>query len=217
MSDFSSGFFMLSENKEKVPPYLARNEWFIQLNEKWIGKLSPMDTSTEYQPQTLALSKEVPLLHLIHAEEHGFLIRILHERDVKFHFDISYDIGVELYTEIGNELYGDHWWRDVKTRDERNQRTREEWSKRLENQGMLDAFFSNLNLEKLETFQLFGVNKENLLKASKILTIKNCAKDSLGMVYDLLDCLGLKEFYFVAHHYVSKLGSAKFTVLNHKL
>jgi len=61
---------------------------FIQYNEKWIGKLSPDDMNDDYQPQTIGLSNEIPLLHIIHAEDHGLYIRVLHEGVIKFAFDL---------------------------------------------------------------------------------------------------------------------------------
>jgi len=102
MSDFSAGFFFLSKNKDKIYPYMNQGEVLIQYNETWVGKLSSSDLSTNYQPQDITLSNEVPMLHIIHAEDHGFFLRILHECAVVFEFDISYEVGTELYTEIGN-------------------------------------------------------------------------------------------------------------------
>ena len=216
MSDFSAGFFTLSENKEKVYPFLTDDEIFIQYNESWVGKLSEMDMGTDYLPQTLALSKEVPLLHIIHAEDHGFVIRILHEGDVKFHFDASYEVGADLYTEIGNELYGCEWWADadISKIDERHQKIKVEWAKQLEEQGLLNAFFANINEDSLKAFQIFGITDEALQNINQILTVKNFSQDSHKMVYDLLDCLGLVGFSFVSHQYASYGDDDRFTVLN---
>lgn len=214
MSDFSAGFFTINENKEKIYPYLIEGEYLIQYNEDWVGKLSPGDWETSYQPQTLALSKQVPLLHVMHAEDHGFYLRILHEEEVKFQFEISYEVGADLYTKVGNELYGKNWWRDADNKDERYERVREEWAKQLEQQGILDDFFSHINLESLKAFRLFGISEDMLMEINEILTIKNCAKDSHEMVYSLLDCVGLKQFDFVAHNYVSYGDDDRFTILN---
>ena len=214
MSDFSAGFFTKNESKEKIYPYLMEGEFLIQYNEEWVGKLSPEDWGPGYQPQTLALSKQVPLLHVMHAEDHGFYLRILHEEEVKFQFEISYEVGADLYTKVGNELYGKSWWQDADNRDERYERVREEWAIQLEQQGILDDFFSNINLESLKAFRLFGISEETLLEIKEILTIKNCAKDSHAMVYSLLDSIGLKQFSFVSYKYVSYGDDDRFAILN---
>jgi len=214
MSDFSIGFFTTSENKEKVYPYLIENELFIQYNEAWVGKLSPMDWEDQPRPENLALSKEVPLLYVMHAEDHGFSMKILYKEEEKFHFNVSYEVGVELYTEIGIELFGSNWWQDVNKRDERDKQIREAWVKQLEQKGVLDNFFSHINLESLKTFQLFGVSEENISKLNEILTVKNCAQDSHGMVYNLLYYLGFEQFSFVAYDYVSSGEDDRFTILN---
>jgi len=214
MSDFSIGFFTTNENKEKVYPYLKENELFIQYNEAWLGKLSAMDWEEQPRLENLALSKEVPLLYVMHAEDHGFSIKILHEEELKFYFDVSYEAGEELHTEIGVELYGNNWWQDESKRKERHKQIREEWAKQLEQEGMLDNSFSHINLESLKAFHLFGMSEEKLLKINEILTIKNWARDSHGMVYDLLDCLGLKQFSFVAYDYFSRGDDDRFSLLN---
>ena len=214
MSDFSVGFFTTNENKDKVYPYLIKNDLFIQFNEAWVGKLSIMDWDLQPQPQNLALSKEVPLLYVMHAEDHGFSLKILHEEAVKFSFDISYEVGEELYTEIGIGLYGNDWWQDESKRDERHKQIKEEWVKQLEQQGILDEFFSNINLDSLKVFHLFGISTEKIVEMNNILSVKNFADDSHGMVYALLDCLGLTFFSFVSYDYMSRGDDDRFTILN---
>jgi len=214
MSDFSTGFFSTNENKEKIYPYLIENELLIQYNDAWVGKLSATDWEEQPQPQNLALSNEVPLLYVMHAEDHGFSMEILHEEKVKFHFDVSYEVGVKLYTEIGIELYGSNWWLDVNKRGERHKQIREAWVKQLEQQNVLDDFFSHINLESLSAFHLFGISEESILEINEILTIKNCAQDSHEMVHALLDCIGLKQFSFVGYDYVTGGNDDRFTILN---
>jgi len=213
MSDFSVGYFTRDENKEKVYPYLTEGELLIQYNDEWVGKLSALDWEKP-QPQTLALSKEMPLLYVMHAEDHGFSMKILHEEEIKFHFDVSYEVGIELYTETGIDLYGNNWWEDTNKREERHQHIRAEWAEQLEQRGLLDHFFSNINAESLKAFQVFGISESCLLELSEILTIKNCATDGHQMIYALLDCLGLTQFSFVSYNYVSDGADDRFKVLN---
>jgi len=218
MSDFSIGFFTINKHKEKIYPHLTEDDLLIQYNEKWVGKLSAMDWKKQPQLQNLALSKEMPLLYVVNAEDHDFIMNILYEEEIKFHFHISYEVGMDLYTEIGAKMYGNYWWLDEdldeSTRDERDKQIRKEWAKQMEQQGLLDRYFSNASLESLKAFKLFDISEENILKLNEILTIKNCAKGSHSMVYDLLDCLGLEGFAFVSFDYASDGNDDRFTILN---
>ena len=215
MSDFSAGIFTLNENKDKVYPFLIESELFIQYNDKWVGKLSPTDMNTdmEIHPQTVALSKEVPLLHVINAEDHGFYIRILHEGDIKFHFDIPYSAEADLAYEIGTELFGEEWFLDASKAQERIQQASEEAAKRLKERGIPDIYFKNIDEESLKAFQIFGFNDDIVQKVRQVLTIENFNQDSHKMVYDLLDSLGLTQFSFVAHSYASHKDDDRFVVL----
>jgi len=213
MSDFSAGLFALSENKGEVYPFLVEGELLIQYNEQWVGKLSAMDTDHDFQPQTIALSKEVPLLYIMNAEDYGFLMQILHDGVIKFNLNIPYNAEADLAHEIGNELFGEEWFLDEGNVQEYYRQANEEAAKRLEAQGVPGSYFAGINSESLEVFQLFGFNEEILQKIRKILTAENFTQGSHEMVSTLLDNLGLTDFSFVAHNYVS-YGDDRFTILN---
>ena len=222
MSDFSAGIFTVNKNKEKVYPYLTKDEVFIEYNEAWVGKLSSMDMDTDYEPQTLALSKEVPLLHIINAEDHGFLMRILHEGVVKFHFETSYDIQERLFNEVAHELYGDDCWdimlSSIGTSDDKMKRANEVTEKRFKDENILETtietVFADVNKGGLKTFEIFGFDEEIMQNIKHTLTIENYTENIPQMVYNLLDCLGLKQFSFVSHRYVSHGDDDRFTILN---
>ena len=221
MSDFSAGIFTVNKNREKVYPYLTKDEVFIQYNEAWIGKLSSMDMETDYQPQTLALSKEVPLLHIIDAEDHGFLMRILHEGEIKFHFETSYYIQEQLFSEVAHELYGDDCWdimvSSIGSNDDKMKKANEITKKRFKDENILEktiaTVFDDVNKGGLKIFEVFGFNEEIMQNIKHTLTIENYTENIPQMVYNLLDCLGLKQFSFVSYSYVSRGDDDRFTIL----
>jgi len=211
MSEFSAGIFTLSKYKDELYPFLTEEDLLIRYNEMWLGKLSPMDMSAGIQSQTIGLSKEIPLLHIINAEDHGFFIQILYDGEVKFRFDVPYDIGSDIFMEIGNELYGDEKW----FLDEDKVKTASDAMKNQpEIQNTIDGLFANISEESISAFELFGFGKETLQSIQNILTTANFKQNSQEMVYDLLDYLGLGEFSFVAHSYISDGYDDRFRILN---
>jgi len=212
MSDFSSGIFALSKDKDKIYPFLTKDEIFIQYNDKWVGKLAPTDMEDKIQPQTLALSKEIPLLHVMHAEDHGFFMQILHEGEVKFNFDISYDIGHDqFFYEVGEELYGDAWedWYDGGTcfseesKKSELQKINDKVAQRLKEERLPDLYFDNINKETLQIFKLFGASEETLANIQNILSVEYFNENFTGMVYSFMAELGLKKFGWISHHYLN--------------
>jgi len=201
MSDFSAGVFTLSKNKDKVYPFLTEGELFIQYNEKWVGKLSPLDMNDDFQPQTIALSKTTPLLHIINAEDHGFCIRILHNGDITFKFEVPFNAEGELAHEIGEEMFGEEWFLDFEKAEERYKKVNEEAAKRLSTQGVPDIYFANIDEENLKAFQIFGFDEKVLQKVQQVLTVESFVKDRYEMVYALLDSIGFTQFSYVAHNY----------------
>lgn len=220
MSDFSAGFFTVNENKEKIYPYLTKNEFLIQYNEAWVGKLSPADMETDYQhqPQTIELSKEVPLLHVVNAEDHGFYMRILHEGEIGFSFEVSYDIRENVFEEVSYELYGDDRWDIMLTDGDKMKEANEATEKRIQDENIIETtvatYFANINDDNLKIFEIFGFDEETIRNIKNILTVENCIDNSHKMVDNLLDCLGLKQFSFVSYKYVSYGDDDRFTILN---
>ena len=203
MSDFSAGIFILYKDKDKVFPFLTEGEFFIQYNAQWAGKLSPLDTGYDLPPQTMALSKETPLLHIIHAEDHGFSMRIIHNAAVTFTFEMPYMAQAELAHEIGNELFGEAWFLDTDKAPERYRQADVEAAKRLKEQGIPGIYFTPNHEESLRAFQVFGIGDETIQNLRSLLNVENFKKDAHEMIYAALDALGLTQFSFVAHDYVS--------------
>ena len=81
-------------------------------------------------------------------------------------------------------------------------------------QNTIDGLFANITEESISAFELFGFGKETLQNIQNILTTANFKQNSQEMVYDLLDCLGLGEFSFVAHSYISDGYDDRFRILN---
>jgi len=221
MSDFSVGYFTRNENKEKVYPYLTEDELFIQYNDEWIGKLSALDWEKP-QPQTVALSKEMPLLYVMNAEDHGFSMKILHDEEVKFDLDISYDIRERIFDEVAHELYGEDCWEimmsSIGTSDNKMEMANQVTEKRIKDENILETAmkitFANINDDSLKIFEIFGFDEEIIQNLKQILTIKNGIENSHQMIYNLLDCLGLKQFSFVSYEYVSGGEDDRFEILN---
>jgi len=213
VSDFSAGVFILSKHKYRVYPFLKDDEFFIQYNEHWVGKLSPTDTNEDFQVQTLALSKEAPLLHIINAEDHGFCVQILHEEKIIFKFEIPYNIEADYAHEIGTELFGEDWFLDFDKAQERYQQANEEAAKRLAEKNIPAKYFDDINDEKLQAFHVFGFDEKTLKKVQQILTVENFTQDSYEMVHAFLYSIYLTKFSFVSHSYISH-GDDRFTLLN---
>jgi len=212
MSDFSAGIFALSNDVDKIYPFLIKDEVLIQYNDMWVGKLAPTDMKDKYPPQTLALSKEIPLLHIMHAEDHGFFVQVLHEGVVKFNFDIPYNIGHDqFFYEIGEELFGDEWedWLDGhacfsdESKAENIKLINEKVAQKLKKERIPESFFDNINKENLQVFKLFGCSEETLENIQHILSPEYFEQHFTGMVYSFLDALGLTKFSFVSYDYMN--------------
>lgn len=222
MSDFSVGFFTRDAYKEKVYPHLTEYDLLIQYNESWIGKLSDADWQQQPQLQNLTLSKEVPLMYVMNAEDHGFSMKIFHEEEVKFTLDISYDIYDKVFNEVAHELYGEDCWEvmmsSIGTDDNKMDAANERTEKRLKDENILETettkALANINNESLKIFGIFGFEGEVLQNLKQILTVENGVEDSRKMVGDLLDCLGLAPLEFVSYDYLSRGGDDRFEVLN---
>jgi len=211
MSDFSAAVFALNKDKDKVFPFLTKGDYFIQYNEMWVGKLSSDDMEEDINPQIFALSKEIPLLRIVHAEDHGFWMHVLFEGEIKFQFEVSYEVGAELYGQIAYELYGDiEWYFDEEKR-------KIVGGKVAEHPDLINAnkvFFGGINEESLTVLDIFGFDSETIKIISDILTVENFEKDPHEMVSNLLDSLGLTYFSFVAHNYFSHGDDDRYVLLN---
>ena len=222
MSDFSIGFFTRDAYKGNVYPHLTENDLFIQYNEAWVGKLSAQDWERQPQPPNLALSKDVPLLYVMHAEDHGFSMKVLHEEEIKLDFDISYGIYDKVFNEVAHELYGEDCWEvmmsSVGTDDNKMDEANEITEKRLKDENILEKemtrALANINDERLKIFEIFGFNREIIQNLKQILTIQNGVENSRKMVDNLLDCIGLTQLEFVSYEYISRGDDDRFEILN---
>lgn len=221
MSDFSAGIFALSNDVDKIYPFLIKDEVLIQYNDMWVGKLAPTDMKDKYPPQTLALSKEIPLLHIMHAEDHGFFVQVLHEGVVKFNFDIPYNIGHDqFFYEIGEELFGDEWedWLDGhacfsdESKAENIKLINEKVAQKLKKERIPESFFDNINKESLQAFKLFGCSEEILENIQHILSPEYFEQHFIDMVYSFLNALGLTKFSYVSYDYMN--NPHPYTILN---
>lgn len=198
MSDFSAGYFTVSKYKDQVYPYLLAGEKFVAYNPQWVGKFSPQDMDDEPHPQTILLSRAVPLLHVIHAEDHGFNLRVYHQGKVQFAFDIPHMAGEELLFELGQEKYGDEFFLDEGVMTA----LQAEVDGILAQQGVPHCFFEGITREGLECFKLFDLPDDTLDKMMEILTVARYTAGSHQLVYDLLDTIGLTEFDFISYDYI---------------
>ena len=214
MSDFSAGLFTLSQYKEEVYPFLLEDELLIQYNEKWIGKLSSGDLSTDYPPKTMELIKKLPFLHIMNGEDHNFFMRVLHEGEVKCQFDLPYDIEGHLYGRIAYEIYGENCWDIIMNSLDKSEHVVKETTKYMKENKILETVFSKAcsNLD-MKIFSLFNINDEMLDKIKLILTPDNYIQDRHSMIYDFLDCLGLDGFSFVSLDYLSYGDDDRFVLL----
>jgi len=213
MSDFSAGVFALSKNKDKVYPFLTKKDLFIQYNDQWVGKLSDTDYEERFQPQTIALSKEVPLLYIMNAEDHGFSMKILHDGNTTFQFELPYYAEAELAHELGYELFGEEWLFEPDKLEQRSKQANEEAAKILKEQGAPAIYFASINEENLKAFHVFDFSHDTLQEICEILTVENFVQGSHKMVFALLNCIGLTDFSFVAHSYVFTEDEDRFKVL----
>jgi hypothetical protein len=181
MSAFSSGIIINSSNRDIALKFKEANTYLVKLNDSWLCRLSENNfckmTVESYTEAVLDMSEHIPLLHLQNAEDHGFEMSILHDRELIFKFNIEYAIEDIFLFNIGKELYGDDYI-DVMQESDVQERIQKEMQNRYH------------EIEKIKT----------------ALTIPNYKSDGIGfqMIRDLFDALEIENFSFISYHYVSQ-------------
>ena len=217
MYGFTAGIFVLSKYKETIEQFLNEEEFLIKFNDTWLGKLSTVDSSRDYDDyteSTLNLSEYIPLLHIVSLEGSCFMIRILHERKVKLHFDIPFELEKMMFSIVGFQLYGDGYMKyaiekiiDGIKNAEIDEKINKEVKRRMRQPDFSKRVFGEFDKDTLKEFKLFGFSEEICKKLSNILTIRNLQKKSYKceqLIIEFLEQLGLDNLNFVEHSYVLK-------------
>lgn len=116
--------------------------------------------------------------------------------------------------EVMNEMFGDGAGIGYKEFGIRWKQAGKEAYKRHIQQGLPDTYFNKITKENLEIFRAFDLSDEELHKMQQNLSLEKFLQGSHDMVYDFLDCIGLTDFSFVAHDYISMEDGERFVVLN---
>jgi len=218
MSEFSAGIMLNVAHQEIAKAYLEDNTYLIRLNDTWLCRLSDNDDycqkEEDYSQAVLDMSVQIPLLHIMNAEDHGFWLAILHNKKIVFQFDVPYNIESEFAFSIGQELYGDEFF-DLMFEEETQEKVQNEVQRRRhEADEFVESFFSRISEDGIAQFELFGFDKPTCVEIAKILTLSNYKKDGMGrqMMQEFSAALRLSEFCWVSHHYVS-LGDQDFDIV----
>ncbi|GLC83286.1 hypothetical protein [Lacrimispora brassicae] len=211
MSEFSSGIMIQTCHKENVLKYMEKNTYLIQLNDLWLCRLSESDlcnhiSEADYSEAVLNLSEHIPLMHIVNAEDHGFELGILHRKKLAFTFGINYGVESEFVFQLGQQLYGEEYMDRLFDDEVMKNIERETQKHSAEVEERIQSFFSGIGAEQIKQFQLFGFQQDVCERIQHILTYPNYQKDKLGyrMIRELYAAIGIDEFCFVSHYYISK-------------
>jgi len=218
MSEFSAGTVIKLKNKEKVLANLSEKEYLINLQNSWLCKVSEYDMDEKYIEINSNLSNEVPLLQIIHAEDHGFYCRIYYHQKTLFELDIPYELEGNFDMQIGHELYGDDYVEKayIKGEEEVIKKVSEEKKKRShELEIKKQKIFAKIEADEIYQFRLFNIGEEVVLKLQNIITRETYEKDGWGrqLVNEFLEELGLSKFKWVSFDYVHN-GSEHYEIIN---
>jgi len=210
MSEFSSGIMIQSCHKNTALKFMEEGTELIQLNDSWLCMLSESDycndiAETNYTEEVLNLSEHIPLLNIVNAEDHEFMLGILYHKKLVFNFGIEYDVESEFVFQTGLELYGEEYIEKLFDEEVTEHVKRETEKRFVEVEGRVQSFFSNISPEQIGQFRLFGFQQDVCDKIQHILTCRNYHKDKSGhqMTRELLAALKLEEFQFISYDYVS--------------
>lgn len=191
MSDFSGAVMLRAEHKDTALEYMEDNVFLIQLNDNWICRLSENDDSSmmniaKYSKAVLDLSEEIPLMHVMHPEDHCFGLCILHKSELMCRFGVSYEM---------------------------DESEMEECPELSESMG-----FGRFVKDEFEQFKLFGFDDNDCAKMYDIFTEVDMSdwKTKSESVRQLFSILGIENFSFVSHHYVSsdkERGETHFNII----
>lgn len=210
MSDFSAGILMHEKHREIAKVHLEKHTHLIELNDMWFCRLSENDfcemAVESYSEAVLAMSEQIPLLHVISAEDHEFELGILHHKKIVFHVRMPYDVVGNFAFDIVTELYGDECMEIIMNPDcAVQEKIKNEIQRRHhEVEEMVQSLFLEITEEGIEQFSQFGFDSDACAKIKDILTAENYQRDDMGyqMMKELFAVLKLSEFSFVSHKYV---------------
>jgi len=217
MYDYTAGIFVRSKDEEMTKQFLDKGDFLIKFNDAWLGKLSTADLSMshdEYTKSTWDLSEYIPLLHIVSLEGHGFTIRILHDRKVKFTFNTPFALEEMMFLVVGFDFYGDEYMEYVMKRfttgiknAKIDEKVNKEAKKRMQKPDFSQKVFAELDRETLKEFKLFGFSEDICRKLSNILSVGNFQRKGYKpelIILEFLACLELDNLNFVEHNYVLK-------------
>jgi len=218
MSEFSAGTLIKSHYKDKVLASLSKNEYLIQLQNSWLCKVSEYDMKNNYIEMNTNLSCDIPLLHIIHAEDHGFYCHILYKQKSVFMFDIPSELEPNFDMHIGDELYGDDYVERafIKREEEVLKKVADEKNKRShELEAQRQKIFEKVTEESINQFRLFEIEEDIIQQLQKIITIETYKKDNWGhqLVKEFREALGLNSFEWISYEYVSR-DSKHYNIIN---
>jgi hypothetical protein len=190
MSDFSAAIIIRAEHEAIALEYLD-DDFLIRLNKNWLCRLSANDEInmmdiSKYSKTVLNLSEQIPLMHVVHPEDHGFEMCILHKRNMICHFGVSYEFG------------------------ELDMKKSPEFAERMGIGRFIEDEFKQFKL-----FGFDDKACAKILASFNELDM-NDLELKIDAVSNLFSVLGIEEFSFVSHHYVNsdkEQGTTHFDVI----
>ena len=193
MSDFSAAIMLRAEHEAIALEHMEDNVFLIRLNANWLCRLSANDEISimnieKYSKAVLDLSDRIPLMHVIHPEDHCFALCILYKREVVCRFGVSYEFEMD---EI-------------------------DWDEFPELPGAMG--FGRFVKGEFENFKLFGFDDSDCAKMFATFTEVDMSdfRNKFESVRQLFSILGINEFSFVSHYYASsdkERGETHFDVI----
>jgi hypothetical protein len=191
MSNFSAGIMLKAEHEAVALEYMEDNVFLIRLNSNWLCRLSANDESSmmniaKYSKAVLDLSERIPLMHVVHPEDHCFGLCILHESELVCRFGVSYEF------------------------DEFDMGECPEMANPMGFGRFIEDEFKQFKLFG------FSDNDCARMFASFTEADMSDYENKTESVRQLFSILGIEEFEFVSHHYASsdkKRGETHFDVI----
>ena len=187
MSDFSAAIMFKAEHEKLALEYMEDDVFLIRLNDSWICRLSENDQNCatlngNYSNAVLDLSRRIPLMHVMNAEDHCLELNILHGGESVCCFAIVDDFDDEYGCSPSMEYYEAEGW--------------------------------GIDADEIDSFMLFGFDSDNCGEILNALSSSD--KNRWEKTATLFNILGINEFSFVSHHYLSsdkERGETHFIVI----